>query len=104
MNSSAINQLAPVGAAMVKAEMVVDAMVGDEMVGDGADAVRMNGEAEALDRIPLPVPANLSRRLNQSARPSPNLPRRWLTIHCRILLKPQKQHRQWTKKRQTRPD
>ena len=104
MNSSAINQLAPVGAAMVKAGMVVDAMVEDEMVVDGADAVRMNGEAEALDRIPLPVPANLSRRLNQSARPSPNLPRRWLTIHCRILLKPQKQHRQWTKKRQTRPD
>ena len=84
--------------------MVVDVMVGDEMVGDGADAVRMNGEAEALDRIPLPVPANLSRRLNQSARPSPNLQRRWLTIHCRILLKPQKQHRQWTQKRQTRPD
>ena len=104
MNSSAINQLAPVGAAMVKAEMVVDAMVEDEMVEDGADAVRTNGEAEAHDRIPLPGPANLSRRLNQSARPSPNLPRRLLTIHCRILLKPQKQHRQWTQKRQTRPD
>ena len=89
--------------------MVVDAMVEDEMVEDGADAVRTNGEAEAHDRIPLPGPANLSRRLNQSARPSPNLPRRLLprrllTIHCRILLKPQKQHRQWTQKRQTRPD
>ena len=79
---------------MVKAEMVVDV----------ADAVMTNGEAEAHDRIPLPDPANLSRRLNQSAKPSPILSRRSLTIRCRILLKPMKQHRQWTQKRQKRAD
>ena len=89
---------------MVKAEMVVDVMVEDEMVEDVADAVRTNGEDEAHDRIPLPGPANRSRRLNQSAKPSPNLSRRSLKILCRIQLKPLKQNPQWTLKRQTRPD
>ena len=84
---------------MVKAEMVVD-----EMVEDVADAVMTNGAAEAHDRIPSPDPANLSRRLNQSAKPSPNLSRRSLKILCRIQLKPLKQNPQWTLKRQTRPD
>ena len=74
------------------------------MVEDVADAVMRNGEAEAQDRIPLPDPANLSRRLNQSAKPFQNLLKRSLTSRCRILVKPLKLHRQWMQKRNMRTD
>ena len=60
---------------MVKAEMVEA-----EMVEAVADEAMTTGVAEAHDRIPLPGPANLSRTLNRSAKSSPNLPKRLLTI------------------------
>ena len=65
---------------MVKAEMVEAVMVEAEMVEAVADGAMTTGEAVAHDPIPLPGPANLSRTLNRSAKSSPNLPKRLLTI------------------------
>ena len=69
-----------VEAVMVEAVIVEAEMVEAEIVEAGADEAMTTGEAVAHDPIPLPGPANLSRTLNRSAKSSPNLPKRLLTI------------------------